>query len=79
MSTNLQNSAEKTSATRALGRGFRRLVHITDSPTSIVLNANAHLVELEHEEIMVGIQALKEIDEDELSNDQEERLEAWQT
>ncbi|KAK7684229.1 hypothetical protein QCA50_012553 [Cerrena zonata] len=65
-------------STTTLGRGFRRLVHITETPGSIVVNAKAHLVALSHQETVAEIQVLQEMPEDDLSDDQAKRLEAWQ-
>ena len=61
-----------------MGRGFRRLVHLADDPDTVVENANKHMQVLDdQDDRMAEIKALEEMDAQDRSSDQWEKLRVW--
>ena len=62
---------------QTMGRGFRRLVHLADDPDTVVENANKHMQVLDDQDRMAEIKALEEMDAQDRSSDQWEKLRVW--
>ncbi|CAL1714264.1 unnamed protein product [Somion occarium] len=53
------------------------LVHISDSPATVIMNAQAHMVALKDEDRVASIEEMKEMDEDSRDEKIEEELSEW--